>query len=106
MNNRLSKKIRKKALQILVEWIQLQVPEEEARKINVTNVIKFMPPDTHLYAGHKIILSAYSYRWIIKKIKNLIKEKNININNILLKDIKEYTDKRTIKRNRYVGNIL
>ena len=106
MNNRLSKKIRKKALQILVEWVQLQVPEEEARKINVTNVIKFMPPDTHLYAGHKIILSAYSYRWIIKKIKKLIKEKNININNILLKDIKAYSENRNVKRSNSFGNIL
>ena len=106
MNNRLSKKIRKKALQILVEWVQLQVPEEEARKINVTNVIKFMPPDTHLYAGNKIILSAYSYRWIIKKIKKLIKEKNININNILLKDIKAYSENRNVKRSNSFGNIL
>tara|TARA_R100000781_G_scaffold10135_3_gene9823 strand:+ start:1332 stop:1652 length:321 start_codon:yes stop_codon:yes gene_type:complete len=106
MNNRLSKKIRKKALQILVEWIQLQVPEEEARKINITNVIKFMPPDTHLYTGNKIILSAYSYRWIIKKIKKLIKEKNININNMLLEDIKAYSENRNVKRSNSFGNIL
>ena len=45
-----------------------------------------MPDQTHIYANRKVILSAYSYRWFIKKIKKLYNSKNININNITLKD--------------------
>ena len=96
MNARISKQIRQRALHILVEWLQLQVPEEERRKINTKNIRSLMPRDTHLFANHKMILSAYSYRWIIKKIKKIIKLKNININNILLKDIEEYNKKERV----------
>ena len=59
MNARISKQIRQRALHILVEWLQLQVPEEERRKINIKNIRSLMPPDTHLFANHKMKLSAY-----------------------------------------------
>ena len=101
MNARLSKKIRKKALHLLVEWIQLLVPEEEAKKINMTNIKSFMPADTHLFANNKIILSAYSYRWIIKIIKKILKLKYIDINNIVLKDIEEYSRRKNLKERGY-----
>ena len=98
MNARKSKQIRKKALHLLVEWIQSQVPESEADKININNVQRLMPPDTHIYANQRLILSAYSFKWIIKNIKKIIKIKNININNILLQDIKDYNNNYTYSR--------
>tara|TARA_R100000963_G_C4580597_1_gene61721 strand:+ start:286 stop:597 length:312 start_codon:yes stop_codon:yes gene_type:complete len=101
MNARKSKQIRKRALHLLVEWVQLQVPEEESKKININNIKSFMPPDTHLFANNKIILSAYSYRWIIKYIKKIIKHKIININNILLEDIEVFSKQKNFKSKGY-----
>jgi ribosomal protein S7 len=93
MNGKKAKQIRKKALHLLVEWLQLQLPEKEAKKLNVSNVKYVLPVDTHIYANHKVMLSAYSFKWIIKNIKKL---KNKKIKDISLKDIdsiynKEYS---------------
>ena len=86
MNARKSKIIRNKAKEILIEWLGQHVPEEEMKANNVTtkNILKFIPPDTHVYANRTLLLSAWSYKWFIKKIKNI---KNKNINELKLKDI-------------------
>ena len=89
MNGRLTKQIRKKALLFLVEWLQCQ----EAKKINLSNIRKLVPSDTHIYANSRIILSAYSFKWFSKVIKLLIKYNKYNINNIQLKDIEDYLNK-------------
>jgi|TARA_R110000803_G_scaffold22769_1_gene56368 hypothetical protein len=84
MNQRKSKQIRLKAKEILIEWLAQHVPEEEMKKSNITtkNILKYIPPDTHVYANRTLLLSAWSYKWFIKKIK-----KFKNINNLKLKDI-------------------
>ena len=83
MNARKAKQIRKRALHLLVEWLQSQVPESEVDKINIKNIKNIIPSDTHIYANHKILLSAYSFKWII----------NNNINSLQLKDIENYHHK-------------
>ena len=93
MNGRRAKQIRGKALLFLVEWLQCQVTEEEAKKINLSNIRKLVPSDTHIYANSRIILSAYSFKWFSKVIKLLIKYNKYNINNIQLKDIEDYLNK-------------
>ena len=98
MNGRKAKKIRKKALHLLVEWLQSQVPESEVDKININNIKNIIPKDIHIYANHRILLSAYSFKWIINNIKKIIKLKNIDINNLILQDIKEYHTNYTYSR--------
>ena len=93
MNARKAKQIRKRALHLLVEWLQSQVPESEADKINIKNIKNIIPSDIHIYANHRILLSAYSFKWIINNIKKIIKLKNININSLQLKDIENYHHK-------------
>ena len=45
MNNKKAKQIRKQTRCILVEWLKSLLPEEEANKINASNVLKYIPKD-------------------------------------------------------------
>ena len=82
MNGRKAKAIRKKALEILYEWIKTMVSPEEAKKLTYTKALELLPDETHVYANRQLFLSAFSFKWIIKKIE---KEKSLNLIN--LKDI-------------------
>ena len=86
MNSKKAKHVRRRAKELMVDWIKSMIPEDQHQDITVENLDKYMPYQTHIYANRKVILSAYSYRWFIKKIKKLYNLKNININNITLKD--------------------
>ena len=86
MNSKKAKHVRRKAKELMVDWIKSMIPEDQHQDITVENLDKYMPDQTHIYANRKVILSAYSYRWFIKKIKKIYNSKNININNITLKD--------------------
>jgi hypothetical protein len=85
MNGKKAKQIRKKSLFILVDWIKTLVPPEEAKKLTVQDAYKLMPQQTHVFANRKLMLSAFSLKWIIKKIKRLIKTKKLK--EITLKDL-------------------
>jgi len=87
MNSKKAKHVRRRAKELMVDWIKSMVPNDQHKDITVENLDKFTPDETHIYANRKVILSAYSFRWFIKKIKKLYNSKNININNITLKDI-------------------
>lgn len=86
MNSKKAKHVRRRAKELMVDWIKSMIPEDQHQDITVENLDKYMPDQTHIYANRKVILSAYSYRWFIKKIKKIYNSKNININNITLKD--------------------
>ena len=86
MNSKKAKHVRRRAKALMVDWIKSMIPEDQHQDITVENLDKYMPDQTHIYANRKVILSAYSYRWFIKKIKKIYNSKNININNITLKD--------------------
>ena len=86
MNSKKAKHVRRKAKELMVDWIKSMIPEEDSNDVSIKNLDKYMPDQTHIYANRKVILSAYSYRWFIKKIKKIYNLKNININNITLKD--------------------
>ena len=85
MNGRKAKAIRKKALEIIYEWIKTMVSPEEAKKLTYTKALELLPDETHVYANRQLFLSAFSFKWIIKKIKKIEKEKSLNLIN--LKDI-------------------
>ena len=69
MNRKQMKVIRRKAKTIIVEWLQSLLPEEEKDKVNEKNIFAMMPKQTHYYFQNQIRLSAWSYKWVIKKLK-------------------------------------
>jgi hypothetical protein len=78
MNGRTTKQIRRKSLMLLIDWIKTMVSEEEAKKLTLEKAADLVPKDTHIYANGQVRLSSFSLKWINKKIKKLIKYKNIN----------------------------
>ena len=70
MNQKKSKQLRKKARQLMIEWLRSMTPEGEDRdKINVKNLHEFLPDDTHIFANNKFMVSAYTLRWFYKHVK-------------------------------------
>lgn len=70
MNGRRAKEIRRRGKDLLIGWLRSVVPEgEDSSKINRKNIKEFVPRETHFYANNKIMLSAYSLKWIYKKLK-------------------------------------
>lgn len=78
MNGAKAKQIRRKSLMLLIEWIKTLVPEEEAKKLTIEQAADLVPTETHMFSNGKFMLSSFSLKWINKKIKKLIKIKNIN----------------------------
>ena len=84
MNQKKYKQLRKKARQLMIEWLRSMTPEGEDRdKINVKNLHEFLPDQTHIFANNKFMVSAYSLRWFYKQVKknpNVKLEELINAN--------------------------
>ena len=78
MNGRQAKKLRRKAKDLTVEWIQSLLPEHEASKINLKNFEAYMPEQTHVYANKKIMLSSFSQKWFNQKLKKEFYEKRLS----------------------------
>lgn len=73
-----AKAIRRKAKEILVDWICKYIPDEERKKVTPDTVLDMMPDTgTHIYAQGKTILSAWSFKWVVKNIKQLLKSKSL-----------------------------
>ena len=70
MNGRKSKLYRKTGKQILIDWLRSVIPDEEdGAKITVKNIEDFVSEQTHVYMNRKFLLSAYSLKWIYKRVK-------------------------------------
>lgn len=78
MNGKKAKAIRNKSLFLLVDWVKTLIPEEEAKTITLKQAYDLVPKETHVFANGRFMLSSFSLKWIIKKIKKLIKTKNLN----------------------------
>lgn len=85
MNGRKAKAIRKKSLLILVDWIKTLVSDEEAKNLTKQQAYDLVPKETHVYLNNRLMLSAMSLKWIIKKIKKINKYKNLE--DIKLEDV-------------------
>ena len=55
------------------------------QSIELQQAYDLVPKDTHVFANGKFMLSSFSLKWIIQKIKKLIKTKNLN--DITVKDL-------------------
>ena len=87
MNGRKSKLYRKTGKQILVDWLRSVIPDEEdGAKITVKNIEDFVSEQTHVYMNRKFLLSAYSLKWIYKRVK---RNPDLTFDQ-LKKDIQEY----------------
>jgi len=69
MNGKKAKQIRKKSRQLVVDWLQTMLVDEERKKVSVNNIEKYLPDETHFYANNKLMVSAYTPRWYMKKLK-------------------------------------
>ena len=83
MNGKKAKKIRKKSRQLVVDWLQTMLVEEEVKKLSVDNIEKYLPDETHFYANNKLMVSAYTPRWFAQRIK----KSNKNLQDITWQDI-------------------
>ena len=87
MNSKTCKKIRKQSKTILVEWFKTLVTEDQSKDVDESNIISYLSTQTHIFTNNQMHLSAYSYRWVIKKVKTLIKKTNIDVTSVRLQDI-------------------
>lgn len=85
MNGRKAKAIRRKSLLILVDWIKTLVSDEEAKNLTNQQAYDLVPKETHVYLNNRLMLSAMSLKWIIKKIKKINKYKKLE--DIKLEDV-------------------
>ena len=70
MSGRRSKQLRRKAEDLLIEWLRTMVPDgEDTSKIHRKNLDEFLPEQTHIFANNRFLLSAYSLRWFYKQVK-------------------------------------
>ena len=69
MNGKKAKQIRKKSRQLVVDWLQTMLVEEEVKKLSVDNFEKYLPDETHFYANNKLMISAYTPRWFAQRLK-------------------------------------
>ena len=70
MSGKRDKKLRKKGKQILVEWLHSMLPDTEDKDtITIKNIEDYLSEQTHIYLNRKFILSAYSLKWIYKRVK-------------------------------------
>jgi len=68
MNTKQMSRIRNKAKHIMVEWLKGLLNPEEQKKVNVKNVFKLLPNQTHYWQGTTLRLQPWSYKWIVKKL--------------------------------------
>ena len=69
MNRKKIKVLRQKAKEFLVLWLQSLLPEEEKDKVNIDNILSLMPQQTHYIHNFQIHLSAWSFKWVMKRLK-------------------------------------
>ena len=71
MNGRKAKAQRKRGKQILVEWLRSILPTDTEDKALITteSLEEYLSNQTHVYLNRKFLLSAYSLKWIYKRVK-------------------------------------
>lgn len=78
MNQRKAKQVKKLSEKFVITWLKTMLIEEEQKKVNVGNFKNYLPEDTHFFSNGKLMVSAYTPRWFAKRIKKVLKRKDIN----------------------------
>tara|TARA_R100000742_G_C4254152_1_gene72200 strand:+ start:574 stop:798 length:225 start_codon:yes stop_codon:yes gene_type:complete len=71
----------------MIEWLKSVVPVEEQPKIKIDNIQNYVPDQTHVYADGRLIVSAYTLRWFIKRIKKIVSSSNKKWDQVSLQEI-------------------
>jgi len=74
MNSKKVKKINRHVRDLLVLWLQSLLNEEEAKQVSLANYKELMPDQTHVFLQGKLSLSAFSEKWMRKKMKKLVSQ--------------------------------
>jgi len=74
MNSKKVKKINRHVRDLLVLWLKSLLNEEEAKQVSLSNYKELMPDQTHVFLQGKLSLSAYSEKWMRKKMKKLVSQ--------------------------------
>ena len=69
MNGKKAKQLRKKSKQLVVDWLKTMLVEEEQKKLSLDNFENYLPEQTHVYMNKKLMVSSYTPRWYMKKLK-------------------------------------
>ena len=69
MNTKQMKKIRSKARDIIVEWIKEVIKKEDHTKVNRENLEKLIENSSYYWSNNTLKLQPWSYRWIVKRLK-------------------------------------
>ena len=87
MNGKKAKQIRQHAKLMLLDWLKSMVTPEEAKSINEKNFKDYLPKEGHVFANRKFLLSAYSFKWFAKKIKQINKKENKDVESIRFEEL-------------------
>jgi calcineurin-like phosphoesterase family protein len=74
MNSKKVKRINRHVRDLLVLWLQSLLNEEEAKQVSLANYKELMPNQTHVFLQGKLSLSAFSEKWMRKKMKKLVSQ--------------------------------
>ena len=70
MSGKRNKKLRKRGKQILVDWLHSLLPDTEDKALITTETLEdYLSDQRHIYLNRKFLLSAYSLKWIYKRVK-------------------------------------
>ena len=78
MNRTKSKRIKKHAETLQVEWLKSLLDTEEASKINKDNFREMLPEQTHIWARGTVHTSFYTLKWLSnKKLIKIFPDKQV-----------------------------
>ena len=72
MNRSLSKRIKKHAIGIQLQWVKSLLPDEEAEKVTLDNLNAMLPQQTHVWGLGVKYNSVFGIRHVVKKLKQLL----------------------------------
>ena len=96
MKKRKLKQVELRTTELLVDWMSRLVSEEEAKKINISNVLSYIPADQrYMNTDNGSRLTAYSPKWIYKQLKTMLKRNpKLDLNTVSLKTLDDLVEKQ------------
>ena len=71
MSGSRSKKLRRRAEDLLIEWLRTMIPDgEDTSRINRNNLNEFLPEQTHIFANNRYLLSRSEERRVGKECRS------------------------------------
>tara|TARA_X000001382_G_scaffold92015_1_gene66511 strand:- start:425 stop:742 length:318 start_codon:yes stop_codon:yes gene_type:complete len=88
------KQIESRTKELLVDWMKTLVSEEEAKILNTSNILSYIPksnPYMRTDTGSR--LTAYSPKWIRKQLKSMVKlDPSLDVTLVTLKTLNKIVE--------------